>query len=714
MRRPRPTAALPLLLCGMAAAHAAEPAGEAARGATDDARLLDRIVVSATRTDAGAFEVPASIDAVNVQDALRRGASPAEVLQGIPGVVARDRGNYAQDTQIAIRGFGARSTFGIRGVRLYVDGIPATQPDGQGQVSHFNLDAAGRVEVLRGPFSALYGNASGGVIQLFTADAPQPPQWRFGAVAGDFATTRVYAGLRGASADGFEANLDYSRFRTDGWRAHARAERHSVNARVALPLRNGGTLALVGNALHQPYTHDPLGLTWQQFRDDPAQTTPQALEFDTRKRVQQATAGATLDLPVGDADSVRAMAYAGTRAITQFLAIPAGAQAARTNAGGVIDLQTGFGGADLRWTRTLELAGFPLQFSAGVSADSLKQRRRGFENFQAGRLGVTGRLRRDEAIRVDGLDQYAQLDWRLSQRWSVLAGVRHAAVRMQVRDRYIVPGNPDDSGQVRFSDTLPVLGAMFRASDALHLYASHGRGFETPTITEVAYRADGGSGLALDLQSATSRNSELGAKWRRGSLQAQLAAFDIRSRDELAVASAIGGRTTYRNAGRTRRQGAELSADWAFAPDWSLALAASRLNARFDDAFLGCSARCTAPDTPIGAGARMPGIPDRQAFLAVRWRPARGWNAALDLQHAGSVAVNDANSEHAPAYTLLGAETGYRWQRGRHALRAFVRVDNIADRVHAGSVIVNDGNGRYYEPGAGRAWVLGVELTASQ
>lgn len=713
MRRLRPSIALAPLLCACAAAQAATPAPGAAPAAGEDVRLLDRVVVSATRGDASAFEVPASVDAVDVENRLRRGASPAEVLQGVPGITARDRGNYAQDTQVSIRGFGARSAFGIRGVRLYVDGIPATQPDGQGQLSHVNLDAAGRIEVLRGPFSSLYGNASGGVIQLFTAGAPRPPQWRIGGVAGAFGTTRLHGGLRGAREDGFEANLDYSRFDTDGWRAHSRATRHSLNARVRVPLASGGTVTLVGNALHQPDTDDPLGLTWQQFRDDPASTTPQAIEFDTRKRVDQATAGAILDLPVGDADSVRAMAYAGTRAITQFLAIPVAAQAAPGNAGGVIDLQTDFGGTDLRWTRTLAAGDRPLQLSVGLNAETLAQRRLGFENFVGTRLGVAGRLRRDEAIRVDGFDQYAQVDWRATRRWSVLAGLRHAELRMAVDDRYVAPGNWDDSGRVRYSGTLPVFGALFRSSDALHLYASHGRGFETPTITEVAYRADGGSGLALDLRPATSRNTELGAKWRRGGLHAQLAAFDIRSRDELTVASAIAGRTTYRNAGRTHRRGAELSVDWAFAQDWSLDLAASHLRARFDQAFLGCSARCTAPDTPIAAGARIPGIPERQASVALRWRPALGWNAALDLQHAGSTAVNDANTESAPAYTVLGAEAGYRWQSGPRALRAFVRVDNLADRAYAGSVIVNDGNGRYYEPAAGRGWLLGLEWRGS-
>lgn len=709
MRIPGSSVALLALLCGAVVAPVAGQEMPVRESDAGPARQLDQVVVTATRNDADPFEVPASIDSVDVRSVLRRGSSPAELLRSVPGVVARDRGNYAQDTQISIRGFGARSAFGIRGIRLYVDGIPATQPDGQGQVSHFNLDSGGRIEVLRGPFSSLYGNASGGVIQLFTADAPQPPEWLLDAVGGDFGTSRFHAGFRGSMDGGYETNLDFSRFRTDGLRPHSSAERDSLNARFRVPVGRGGALTLLGNALHQPFADDPLGLTWEQFRVDPTQTTPQAIDFNTRKRVDQATGGATLELPLGEADTLHAMAYAGTRTIAQYLAIPVAPQSAPTHSGGVVDLDNHFNGADLRWSRSLEIGSGAMQISAGVSGDTLEQHRRGYENFVGAQLGVRGGLRRDEIVHVDDFDQYAQLDWRISPRWSALAGARHSRIRMRSRDHYIVPGNPDDSGKVSFSDTAPVAGVMFMPSAALHLYASYGHGFETPTIAEIAYRADSGSGLALDLQPTTSRNSEIGAKWRNGDLRAELAVFDTRSDDELAVATSAGGRTTYRNIGRSRRHGAELGVDWSLASNWTLALALSQIDARFDSAFMACSARCTAPDTPVAAGARIPGIPEQQAWLALRWHPELGWNAAIDLQHASDAVVNDLGTERAPAYTLLGAEAGYRWNADRHAMRVFVRVDNATDRRYVGSVIVNDANGRYYEPGAGRNWLLGVE-----
>ena len=680
---------------------------EAPAGA-DDAQTLDRVVVTATRSARDPFEVPASIDRIEVEDALRLGASPAELLGGVAGVVARDRQNYAQDTQISIRGFGARSTFGIRGVRLYTDGIPASQPDGQGQVSHFSLGTASHIEVLRGPFSALYGNASGGVVQIFTADGAGPGEPRLGVVGGSDGNLRVDAGLRGGDDD-FAYTLGYGGFRTSGNRDHSRAERHSLNGKLRYRLAGDGTLTLVGNLLAQPFTQDPLGITRAQFDADPGQTTDVARLYDTRKRVQQGQAGAILEQPLGDGDRLRAMVYGGSRDVVQFLAIPPSAQASPTHAGGVVDLGSGYGGTDLRWTRDTTWGGRPLELGVGIAFDTLRQQRRGFENFVGSALGVRGRLRRDEINRIESFDQYAQADWRVADAWSVFAGARHSRVTLRSDDRYVTAANPDDSGSVAYSDTTPVAGVLFRASPSLHLYGSYGRSFETPTFAEAGYRADRGAGLAFDLQPVTSDNAELGAKWRGDALQAELALFATESDDELAVATSSGGRTTYRNVGSSRRRGGELSVRWDATDAVAVSAAYSYLDARFTSPFLGCSARCAAPDTPIAAGTRIPGVPREASSLELRWRGDGGWEAAVDGSYTGRVTVDDFGSESAPSYALAGAEVTRDWTLRGGRLRTFLRVDNIADRDHVGSVIVNDGNGRFYEPGSGRGWLLGLQ-----
>ncbi|KAG9539507.1 hypothetical protein KCV01_g26270, partial [Aureobasidium melanogenum] len=247
-----------------------------------DAPRLAPVVVTATRTAQSPYDIPAAIDSVATPPDGTLDVNLSERLQSIPGVTARDRQNYAQDTQISIRGFGARSTFGIRGIRLYTDGIPATMPDGQGQVTHFNLDSAERVEVLRGPFSALYGNASGGVIQLFTADGTEPPELRFGMAGGSNGNFRASVNARGVEGP-VDYNVDVSHFRTSGYRDHSAARRESGNAKIGWAIDDDRKLTLVLNAVDIPGAQDPLGLTRTQYKANPRQVASVVDSFDTRK-----------------------------------------------------------------------------------------------------------------------------------------------------------------------------------------------------------------------------------------------------------------------------------------------------------------------------------------------------------------------------------------------------------------------------------------------
>lgn len=693
------------MLCSIGLLHAVPVVAQVPAAAAPSG-TLPTVVVTPIWHPVDAFAIPASVSVVDVPGQLRLGASPAELLRGVPGVQARERNNHAQDIQIAIRGFGARSAFGIRGVRLITDGIPATQPDGQGQVSHFNLASAERLDVLRGPFSVLSGNAAGGVIHLQTDRGEGQPHWRLEAVAGRFDSLRTGVTASGAQG-GLDVHANLTRFASAGPRAHSRVLRHSANARIAHALNGGGELSVVVNALDQPWTDDPLGLTWTQFREDPHQVAAVATQFDTRKQVHQYQGGVLLDTPLGDAMHINAMLYGGSREVGQFLAVPPAAQRAPRHAGGVIDLGNGYGGGELRAARHWSGGAGDITLTGGIAVDTLRQRRRGFENHQGDLQGVRGALRRDERIRVDSHDPFLQVDWQPHARWKLLVGLRYSRVRMQVRDGYITADNPDDSGHVRYRAATPVVGIQFRPTPRLHLHIGHGRGFETPTIAEAAYRADGGSGLALDLAPARSRHLDIGGKWRSDRLQAELTLFRIDARNELAVATASGGRTTYQNIPGSRRDGVELALDWQPASGWRLQASHTWLDARFTRAFLGCGERCSRPDVAIAGGTRIPGIAEHAGWLALSWQPHARWQATLDAQATGRMTVDDAGSAHpAPGHVLLGAELV--WHRpGRW--RSFVRIDNLGNRDHVGSVIVNDGNGRHYEPGAGRTWLLGVQ-----
>ena len=686
----------------------------AAQGDEKATAALPAVQVNASRLAIEPFDLPASLSVQKVQPASagQAGVNFSEAVVGIPGILARDRQNYAQDEQISVRGFGSRTTFGVRGVKLFVDGIPATLPDGQGQVSAFNLDSANRVEVLRGPFSVLYGNAAGGVVQLWTADGTPTPQTTIGFYGGSDDTFKLSANTLGTEGN-VQYNLAASTFLTGGYRDHSRVRRESDNAKFTVDLGQQRKLTVVLNRLFQPNARDPLGLTREQVNENPRQATAVAGTYNTRKSAHQTQMGAVYEQALSPNDDARVLAYYGKRSIVQFLSIPPGAQRNPLQGGGVVSPWTNYGGLDARWTHRGTLAGRGYEWVLGASGDYQRQRRTGYENFSGATLGTRGALRRDENDNVNNVAQYAQWYWHFANRFSLLLGLRNDVVRFSEHDFYITGRNPDDSGSVRYRATTPVAGLDFRAADNLRLYASFGRGFETPSYSELGYRSDGQAGLAFNLQPSRSRHYELGAKWKlTPALELDTAAFRADTDNELAVATNQNGRATYRNVGHTRRQGVELSLTGELAPGWHLAAGVTHLTARFESGFLACTdTPCAMPDTPVRAGSRLPGVPDNYGSLRLEHGGELGWREGATLTGVGAVSVNDTDTAQAAGYGLVEVDTSYTFALGQTTrLRLSARIDNLADRRFIGSVIVNDGNARYYEPGPGRTWLLGAQL----
>ena len=665
---------------------------------------LPEIQVTATRAAHERARTPAAITVLGPAELrdTRRDVALAEKLAIVPGVLARQRNNFAQDEQLSIRGFGARATFGIRGIRLFLDGVPATMPDGQGQVSHFNLGAAQRIEVLRGPFSALYGNAAGGVVQVFGADGRDAPGVSASARVGSDGTTRLAARIAGSDAR-VDYRLDASRFETDGYRDHSHARRDSVDGKLDVALGDAAKLRVVLNAFDSPDTQDPLGLDAAQLAADPRQATSAALAFDTRKSVRQHQLGAVLE-----AAGWRLLAYGGERRVVQYLAVPTFVQAAPTHAGGVVDLASPYRGIDARWQHRTDA----WTFTAGIAMDRQDQRRRGYENFIGGTLGVRGALRRDEVDRVGDRDAYVQVAWEPNADWDVHAGLRHSRVRFEADDHYVTPANPDDSGELRFSATNPVFGASWQARPGLHVFVAAGRGLETPTFDELGYRADGGAGLNFALRPARTRSVEAGARYAGpGGRAAEAVLFRADTHDELAVASNAGGRSTFHNVGDARREGVELSARLPLGERGRVQFAYTWLHATYLDGFLTCAgAPCPVPNTAVAPGTRLPGLP-RSTFAArAQWGGERGWFAGGGVQAVDAVPVATLGGQRAPGYAVADASVGYGFDTARVAGRVFGAIENLADRRFVGSVIVNEANGRYFEPGSGRTFLLGAEL----
>lgn len=690
----------------LATALAALAAGPAF-GADTAPLTLNPVVVTGSRAEAASFDMPAAIDVLD-RDQITAGqprVNASEALAAVPGVIANNRQNYAQDLQISTRGFGARSAFGVRGVKLVADGIPASMPDGQGQAATFNLDVAERMEVLRGPYSAIYGNHSGGVIQLFTREPEARPSVEGGFAAGSYGSTKADLTAQG-KLDGLGYVINASRFSTDGYRDHSAATREQAFAKITAKPDDESKLTFVVNGLWQHNTQDPLGLRWSTAQASPRSVEAAALTYNTRKSIDHLQGGVAYERRLG-ADLLQVSAYAGQRSVIQFQSIPRSVQLANPgHSGGIIDFDRNFYGIGARYIAVREAAGGKLTTTVGIDYDSSTDQRNGYENFtSATALGVKGKLRRKETDTVESLDPYIQAEWARGD-WAFTAGLRHSNVKFKVADDYITVDNGNDSGSRSYRRSTPMLGVVYKLNPAINLYASAARGFETPTLNEMFYAIPPASGFNFGLKPSRSQHFEIGAKAFVGAAsRVNVALFQIATEDELVVAASADGRTSYRNAGKTLRQGVEASFDTAWQRNLSSRFAVSHLRAIYDEDI----------GAGVPAGNSLPGIPRTTLFGDLAWKPLPGITATVEAIYRSQVFVEDTNNaagtdakRPAPAYAIANLRLTAEQRLGHWRLTEFARIDNLFDRQYIGSVVVGDGNDRYYEPAPGRNSMVGV------
>lgn len=691
-----------LIACISQGIYAEEPVTEVQR--------LAPIVVEATRTDRAILETPASTYYLNQEQQNSLNVNLSETLKGVPGLQLNNRENYAQDLQISMRGFGARSTFGVRGVRLYVDGIPATMPDGQGQTSNIDLNSLDHIEVLSGPFSSLYGNSSGGTILTQSREGQGPDSVTLGYSGGSQNKGQTNMVLQGGSENASEPSyiISSSYFDTDGFRDHSGAHKVLNNAKLTWDLDDGSKINWVNNYV-KIAADDPGGLEKKDWKANPKQIDSRIQGFNTRKEIEQFQTGLTWSKPVNDQHELYGMAYWGQREVVQYQSISKFFQSLEKHPGGVIDFDRQFYGADLRWTGKDILQNTKL--IAGVAIDGMTEDRKGYKNFIGSTLGVKGELRRDEDNTLWNADPYLQASYNFAPDWTLDAGIRYSNVHFKSEDHYITESNGDNSGKTTYEKLLPSVALSWKIFPELMTYASYAQGFETPTFTEMAYPADGSNDV-LSLKAAESETYELGLKYANRFGDFTAAIFHTSTQDDIVSAVNDNGRSTFRNADKTLRKGLELS--WS--KDLWRGLAAqasySYIDATFDadiPELLDDEGKVAV--SRVAAGNYIPGIAKSQAFVSLGWKPENGLSAGVDVRYSDRIYVNDINSQYAPSYTVAGANVGYNWNVKDLSIKTFARVDNLFNKDYSGSVIVNESNGRFYEPAEGRNWSAGLSVT---
>lgn len=668
--------------------------------AEDATYQADPLVVTGSRYQASGWQLPFSVNRIDAEQATlgKPGVNLSEALGSVPGLVVQNRQNYAQDLQISSRGFGARSAFGIRGIKLLADGVPLSSPDGQGQAATFDLDTLERIEVLRGPFASVYGSNSGGVIQLFSRDGEGPPKLSLDTSQAAYGTSRTRVAAEGGNDKaGFIINR--SHFETDGYRDHSGAILDKTFAKLTLYPDDVSKLSLSFSELDQNATQDPQGLTWAQVKSDRRSAAPSALEFDTRKTVDHRQFALNYERSFA-AGTWQSTLYNGARRVIQYQSIPKTVQEnSNKHSGGVIDFERRFHGIGNRWIQSFDLGNSLLTVTTGLDYDYSRDDRKGFENFVGSTLGVKGNLRRDERNEVTSLSPYVQAAWQLGT-LELQAGLRHSQVEFDVDDRFL--SNGDDSGSVTYRELTPTLGASYALLPGLNVYASWGKGVETPTLNELSYSGPDNS-FGFDLQPATSEQVEVGLKARLAEATSlQLALFQIDTDDELVVESASGGRSRFQNAAQTRRRGVELALESRLSDTLRANLAYTQIDATYSKNF-------TSNGRLIESGNRLPGIPARTLFGELAWQPLDWFSTAIEGLYRSQLYVEDSNTaKTAPSYALFNWQARFEQQVGTMTFNQVLRIDNLLDREYIGSVIVGDSNGRYYEPGPERAWYVGA------
>jgi iron complex outermembrane receptor protein len=676
------------------------------------------VVVTATRVETNSFDLPVAIDVVEKKD-IQDGQlqmTLSESLIRVPGITAQNRTNQSQDPQISSRGFGSRSSFGVRGIRLYVDGIPLTMPDGQGQPGIVDLSAIQSIEVMRGPFSAMYGNSSGGVIQLITERAPKTPEIGASIMFGSDNTKRQTMNATGTS-ENVEYLLNISNFETDGFRDHSSGKKEQATAKFKININEDTKLTALVNYFDQK-AQDPSGLKRVASSGEPsAFETPRGvaqtnIDADTRVSRKHTQAGFNLEHSFNENNKLNIVSYIGTRENLQYLAIPSATPVFANGRASAISRD--FWGTDVRWDNNGNLFSHAYNIGLGLNYGKMTDNRSDV-NADYGIMRATNLsnnsnygLNRKEQNIATNFDQYIQGKLSLLENVDVHAGARRTNVKLEVVDQFTTgtSANGNNSGKVDFHKTTPVIGVVWKADPALNLYANYGKGFETPTFVEAAFTTTSSNSVPnLSLKPSESSNYEIGAKAFVGNnTRTNLIMFKTDTENELVINDNANGRTTYTNANKTKRTGIEFSIDSQFDNNISLYAAYTLLNAKYNSTFT------PTTGSSIQSGNYIPGTYKTQLYGEIAWKhDPTGFNAALEGRHNSKVYVNDVNNDAAPSYTVFNVRAGFKQKLNNWQFSEYVRIENMFDKAYIGSVRINDNtNLRYFEPAAGRNYLIGL------
>ncbi|MEM7278673.1 MAG: TonB-dependent receptor [Pseudomonadota bacterium] len=646
---------------------------------------IDEIIVSAARLPLTASDMSSAVSVVEI-DEIQNGRqllSVDEALVAIPGVFIQDRYNFAQDLRISMRGFGARSSFGIRGIRIIVDGIPETFPDGQAQSDSIDLGSIERMEILRGPASALYGNAAGGVINIETDRANEQPYTDVSASAGSYGFQRLQVKL-GGTHDGLGYQLSASDLQLDGYRGHSAAKTRLYSARLSKQLSDTTRLSLVASHSDQPLAQDPGGVNRTARDADPRAPRQRNEDFNAGESFDQQRLGVSLQHEFANALQLNLRNYYVWRDFENRLPFVGG---------GAVSFDRFLSGGGVSLSAQMPVFGVSGTTVFGIDIESQEDDRQRRNNDS----GLVGALTLNQLEKVRGTGVFVQQRFEFSPTFALDVGLRHDSVKFSVDDQFL--SNGDQGGSQTLRQTSPSLGLLWRANSNAQLFLKYGTSFETPTTTEFANPLGGGFNENLEPQLA--RNAELGVRYRsERSVNYELSLFHIALEDELLPFELASqpGRVFYANANESSRRGIELSVQTTLFDSWRARLGYTWSDFEFRNFVDG--------QTDL-SGRDLPGIPEHRLALSLQAQFANGAYLGLDTSYTSRIFLNNSNSADVGGYGLTDIRAGRRFGDPDQGWELFVGINNLFDRAYDANLRPNAFGSRYFEPGPARHWYAG-------
>jgi iron complex outermembrane recepter protein len=707
---------------------------------------LNPVVVTATRTEINSFDAPAAVDVVSQSQIEEAGWGMvlSESLNRVAGVEAVSRNHYAQDPMISIRGFGARSTFGVTGVRLLVDGIPFTMPDGIGQPGNIDFELVKSIEVLKGPFATLYGNGSGGVISMTTIDPAKTTEASFNFMAGSYGTTKEAARLTG-TVDGVGYIVNESNFNTDGYRDHSWAHKKQSTVAINFDLQNDTHVTVLADYLKME-AQDPLGLAGQgsntqvkngsgtlvdvnnynasyipDVRNNPTGVPLSAIGANTRVYRENTQVGVNIDHTINNNNSIDLVVYGGHRNNNQYLSTSTSLSTSTTQCGFThvycgkdSTISRDFIGADLSWKNKGKILDKDYSVVTGVAYAYMTDYRQDSTATNGVLVSPLSQNRRENDNAIN-LDEYVQGQLSLTSTLDLHLGVRNLFTENIFKPLPLLSGgtNKTTYSSLHFNNTTPSVGLLWKATDNTNFYADVGKGFQTPNNIQMAYSNSSGVGPNTGLSGSSSDNYEIGLKsFINENTRVNLALFKINASKEIEILSG-GSYTVYHNLPvDTSRNGFEASIDSILPYHFELYAAYTYLDAKFDGSFT-LPGKTGVTNLPVvQSGNRIPGMFNNQFYGEVSWAyPALGFKTAFETVINSRQYANDFNTAYANGYGIANIRATFEQKLGSWRINEFARIDNLFDKNYISAVRINDSNGEYYEAGSGRSYMVGGGVT---